>query len=214
DASHELRTPLTSVRGFTELYRSGATTDVDMVLKRIDDESRRMSLLVEDLLALTRAEGSRLELKTVDLLELSLSVAASARAAFPGRTVHVKNETSSVPVVEGDASRLHQVLLNLISNGLTHGGPDAEVTVTLGLEDEDVILTVADDGRGMPSDVAAQVFERFYREDASRSRVSGGSGLGLAITKSLVDKHGGTITVDSEEGVGSTFTVWLPRLRD
>ena len=214
DASHELRTPLTSVRGFTELYRSGATTDVDMVLKRIDDESRRMSLLVEDLLALTRAEGSRLELKTVDLLELSLSVAASARAAFPGRTVHVKNETSSVPVVEGDASRLHQVLLNLISNGLTHGGPDAEVTVTLGLEDEDVILTVADDGRGMPSDVAAQVFERFYREDASRSRVSGGSGLGLAITKSLVDKHGGTITVDSEEGVGSTFTVRLPRLRD
>ncbi|HKM25291.1 MAG TPA: HAMP domain-containing sensor histidine kinase, partial [Corynebacterium sp.] len=168
----------------------------------------------EDLLALTRAEGSRLELKTVDLLELSLSVAASARAAFPGRTVHVKNETSSVPVVEGDASRLHQVLLNLISNGLTHGGPDAEVTVTLGLEDEDVILTVADDGRGMPSDVAAQVFERFYREDASRSRVSGGSGLGLAITKSLVDKHGGTITVDSEEGVGSTFTVRLPRLRD
>ena len=77
-----------------------------------------------------------------------------------------------------------------------------------------MILTVADDGRGMPSDVAVQVFERFYREDASRSRASGGSGLGLAITKSLVDKHGGTITVDSEEGVGSTFTVRLPRLRD
>ena len=162
------------------------------------------------------SRGSRLELKTVDLLELSLSVASSARAAFPGRKVCVKNETSSVPVVQGDASRLHQVLLNLISNGLTHGGPDASVSVTLRLDDEtdDVVLSVTDDGRGMPAAVAAQVFERFYREDASRSRASGGSGLGLAITKSLVDKHGGTITVDSEEGVGSTFTVRLPRLGD
>ncbi len=213
DASHELRTPLTSVRGYTELYRSGATDDVDMVLTRIDDESRRMSLLVEDLLALTRAEGSRLELKTVDLLELSLSVASSARAAFPGREVCVKNETSSIPVVEGDASRLHQVLLNLISNGLTHGGPDARVTIELHLDADgkDVVIEVSDDGRGMPKDVAAKVFERFYREDSSRSRASGGSGLGLAITKSLVEKHGGTITVDSEEGAGSMFTIRLPR---
>lgn len=211
DASHELRTPLTSVRGYTELYRSGATDDVELVLTRIDDESRRMSLLVEDLLALTRAEGSRLELKTVDLLELSLSVASSARAAFPGREVCVKNETSSVPVIEGDASRLHQVLLNLISNGLTHGGPKARVTVSLRLDGDDVVVDVSDDGRGMPPEVAEKVFERFYREDASRSRASGGSGLGLAITKSLVEKHGGTITVTSEEGVGSVFTIRLPR---
>lgn len=211
DASHELRTPLTSVRGYTELYRSGATDDVELVLTRIDDESRRMSLLVEDLLALTRAEGSRLELKTVDLLELSLSVASSARAAFPGREVSVKNETSSVPVVRGDASRLHQVLLNLISNGLTHGGPEATVTVELQLDGPDVVVDVSDDGRGMPPEVAEKVFERFYREDASRSRASGGSGLGLAITKSLVEKHGGTITVTSEEGAGSVFTVRLPR---
>ncbi|QGU05504.1 sensor histidine kinase [Corynebacterium comes] len=211
DASHELRTPLTSVRGYTELYRSGATDDIDMVFTRIDDESRRMSLLVEDLLALTRAEGSRLELTTVDLLELSLSVASSARAAFPGREVTVSNETSSVPVVEGDVSRLHQVLLNLISNGLTHGGPEAVVTVTLRLEDDDVVLTVADDGRGMSPEAASHIFERFYREDPSRSRASGGSGLGLAIVKSLVEKHGGSITVDTTEGEGSAFTVRLPR---
>ena len=214
DASHELRTPLTSVRGYTELYRSGATDDVELVFTRIDDESRRMSLLVEDLLALTRAEGSRLETKTVDLLELSLSVASSARAAFPDREVCVRNETSSVPVVEGDPSRLHQVLLNLISNGLIHGGADATVTVTLRLDEDDVVLTVADDGRGMPPEVAAQVFERFYRQDASRSRASGGSGLGLAITKSLVEQHGGSISVTSSEGEGSEFTVRLPRVKD
>ncbi|RNE49851.1 sensor histidine kinase [Corynebacterium alimapuense] len=216
DASHELRTPLTSVRGYTELYRSGATRDIDLVLSRIDDESRRMSLLVEDLLALTRAEGSRLESAPVDLLELSLSVASSARAAFPGRKVSVSNETSSIPMVNGDPTRLHQVLLNLVSNGLIHGGDDAALTLVLDLDDkcDDVVITVRDDGRGMPPEVSDHIFERFYREDASRSRSSGGSGLGLAITKSLVDKHGGTISVDSVVGEGTAFIVRLPRLND
>jgi len=210
DASHELRTPLTSVRGYTELYRSGATDNVDMVLTKIDDESRRMSLLVEDLLALTRAEGARLDKKRVDLLELSLSVASSARAAFPGRAVEVVNGTSCVPVVDGDPARLHQVLLNLISNGLTHGGPDAKVTVTLTREGDDVVTRVADDGRGMSPEVTSHIFERFYREDSSRSRASGGSGLGLAIVRTLVESHGGSITVDSAVGEGTTFTVRLP----
>ncbi len=214
DASHELRTPLTSVRGYTELYRSGATTDVDRVLTKIDDESKRMSLLVEDLLALTRAEGSRLEKRPVDLLESTLSVASTARAAFPGREVSVINETSSVPVVDGDPARLHQVFLNLITNGLNHGGPDAVVTITLYLDGDDVVVTVADDGRGMAPEVSAHIFERFYREDASRSRASGGSGLGLAIVKSLVEQHGGAIGVESVEGEGSTFTIRLPLLKD
>lgn len=214
DASHELRTPLTSVRGYTELYRSGATDDVDRVLAKIDDESRRMSLLVEDLLALTRAEGSRLDKRPVDLLETSLAVAGSARAAFPGREVNVVNETSSIPVVDGDPARLHQVLLNLITNGLNHGGPDATVTITLHLEEDDVITTIADDGRGMTPEVSARIFDRFYREDSSRSRASGGSGLGLAIAKSLVEQHGGTISVESAEGEGSTFTIRLPRLQE
>lgn len=210
DASHELRTPLTSVRGYTELYRSGATDNVEMVFTKIDDESKRMSLLVEDLLALTRAEGSRLEKRTVDILELSLSVASSARAAFAGRTVEVVNKTSSIPVVEGDPSRLHQVLLNLISNGLNHGGPEASVKVTLEYDADDVVITVADDGRGMTPDVASHIFERFYREDVSRSRASGGSGLGLAIVKSLVEGHKGSISVESTPDVGTAFKLRLP----
>ncbi|WP_042440165.1 sensor histidine kinase [Corynebacterium halotolerans] len=214
DASHELRTPLTSVRGYTELYRSGATGDVDRVLTKINDESQRMSLLVEDLLALTRAEGSRLDKRPVDLLETSLAAASSARAAFAGRTVTVANETSSIPVVDGDPARLHQVLLNLITNGLVHGGPEASVGLTLWLDGDDVVVTVADDGRGMAPETAAHIFERFYREDSSRSRTSGGSGLGLAIAKSLVEQHGGRIRVDSVEGEGSTFTIRLPRLQD
>lgn len=214
DASHELRTPLTSLRGYTELYRSGATTDIDLVLGKVDAESKRMSLLVEDLLALTRAEGQRLNSETVDLLELCLSVAGTARAAFPNRGIAVDNKTSAVPLVVGDASRLHQILLNLLTNALRHGGEEATATIRLsfsGPGDSQVRIQVIDDGVGMSPEHAAHIFERFYRADTSRSRASGGSGLGLAITKSLVEKHGGTIAVESQEGVGSTFTITLER---
>ena len=210
DASHELRTPLTSLRGYTELYRSGATDDVDRVFSKIDDESKRMSLLVEDLLSLTRAEGNRLDKRTVDMLELTLSVASSARAAFPDREIAVENRAESVPVVNGDPDRLHQVLLNLVTNGLRHGGSEAAVTLVLRQEDGHVLIDVADDGKGMTPEVASHIFERFYREDSSRTRDTGGSGLGLAIVKSLVSQHGGTITVESEPGEGSVFTVSLP----
>ncbi|WP_376752386.1 sensor histidine kinase [Corynebacterium flavescens] len=212
DASHELRTPLTSLRGYTELYRSGATSDVDMVFSKIDSESKRMSLLVEDLLALTRAEGSRLDKRRVDMLELSLSAGSSARAAFPNREITVVNDTQSIPVVEGDPDRLHQILLNLITNGLRHGGPQAKVTLRLRKEGGDVLIDVRDDGKGMSAQDAAHIFERFYRADSSRTRDTGGSGLGLAIVKSLVEQHGGSISVTSKPGEGSTFTVRLPAL--
>lgn len=212
DASHELRTPLTSVSGYTELYRSGATDDAEKVLDKISEESQRMKLLVEDLLSLTRAEGSRLDLRPVDVLEVTMSARSSAQAAFAGRTIDVQNKSEKLPVVNGDPDRLHQVFINLISNGLRHGGDDAKVTITLSEEGRDILVRVIDDGRGMDEDTAAHIFERFYREDSSRSRSKGGSGLGLAIVKSLVEQHGGDIWVDSQPGEGSTFTIRLPRL--
>ena len=212
DASHELRTPLTSIRGYTELYRAGATEDADMVLSKIDEESDRMKLLVEDLLALTRADGSRLNMRSVDMLELVLSVASSARAAFPDRSLHVNNVADDIPMVSGDPDRLHQVLLNLISNGFKHAGPDAEVTVTVREYLDRVYIDVEDNGVGMSPEDAAHIFERFYRADTSRNRSKGGgSGLGLAITKSLVEQHDGAITVASELGKGTKFTVSLPK---
>lgn len=210
DASHELRTPLTSLRGYTELYRSGATNDVDRVFSKIDGEATRMSLLVEDLLALTRAEGSRLDLRTVDLLELALSAGSSARAAFPDRDIQVINKTQSIPLVNGDPDRLHQVLLNLIANGIKHGGEEAKVQVELRREDDDVLINVIDDGKGMTPEDASHIFERFYRADTSRTRDTGGSGLGLAIVKSLVEQHGGSISVTSAPDEGAKFTIRLP----
>lgn len=210
DASHELRTPLTSVKGFTELYSSGATQDADWVLSKIGGEAQRMSVLVEDLLSLTRAEGQQMEKHRVDMLELALAVRGSLKAAWPDRTVNVANRSENIPVVEGDPTRLHQVLTNLVANGLNHGGPEAEVNIQVETADDKVKILVIDNGVGMSKEDAEHIFERFYRADTSRSRASGGSGLGLAITKSLVEGHGGTITVDSELGKGTVFSIILP----
>ncbi|MBA1835581.1 sensor histidine kinase [Corynebacterium wankanglinii] len=212
DASHELRTPLTSVRGYTELYRKGMANDPEMVLSKIDEESARMQLLVEDLLALTRAEGARLNTKPTDVLELVLSAKSTVDAAFPDRRVEVIADTPDVAQVNGDPDRLHQVLVNLITNAYKHAGPDAEVAVTVRHNLDRVVIDVADNGCGMEPKDAEHIFERFYRADSSRNRATGGSGLGLAITKSLVEAHGGTVSVTTAPGEGSTFTISIPSL--
>ncbi|MDK8509990.1 sensor histidine kinase [Corynebacterium bovis] len=211
DASHELRTPLTSVRGYAELYTSGATDDANMVVGRIADEAGRMSLLVEDLMALVRMdEGRPLRREKVDMLELCLHVVESARAGFPGHRISVRNNAEGVPVVTGDPDRLHQVVGNLVTNAVRHGGPGTTVTVTLSTGDGQVFVEVADDGRGIAPEDLPHLFERFYRADVSRSRASGGSGLGLSIVKGLVEAHGGDVSVTSTVGEGTTFVVRLP----
>lgn len=209
DASHELRTPLTSLKGYTELYRSGAMPDADKVLSKVADEAGRMSYLVEDLLSLTRAEGAPNEMTKVDVFDLILGVAGSMRAAHPGRTINVVNDADDIPVVMGDNLKLHRVFTNLINNALVHGGADARIRIHL--VGDSVCVDVIDNGVGMSPDVSKHVFERFYRADSSRSRASGGSGLGLAIVKTLVEAHKGTVTVESEAGVGTTFKVCLPK---
>lgn len=207
DASHELRTPLTSVKGYTELYRSGAAPDAEWVIGKISEEAERMTSLVEDLLDLARSEGNSLQMQQVDLLELALSVSTSLKAAHPGRTINVRNECGDIPFVQGDSMALRRVIINLVNNALVHAGPEAIVTVALRPNGE---IAIIDDGVGMSEEDAQHVFERFYRTDTSRSRESGGSGLGLAIVKSLVEAHNGTVRVESELGKGSTFIVTLP----
>lgn len=219
DASHELRTPLTTIRGFAELYRQGATTDPALFMARIETEAQRMGLLVEDLLMLARLDAQRpLERGQVDLLALASDAVHNARAvaaaAAPENPRPIALEIRSgegTLEIEGDSERLRQVLGNLLNNALTHTPPDAAVTVRLTPRKHDVRLEVADTGPGLPEDEAARVFERFYRTDTSRTRASGGTGLGLSIVQALVSAHGGTVTVDSVVGKGTTFTVTLPR---
>ncbi|OHF36354.1 cell wall metabolism sensor histidine kinase WalK [Corynebacterium sp. HMSC074A01] len=213
DASHELRTPLTSVRGYAELYRKGMAPDADMVIDKIEVESGRMQLLVEDLLALTRAEGTRLDRKTVEMQKVVDAAVSSARAAYPERSIEVDDQCLRAAEVNGDPDRLHQVLMNLINNAFKHGGPEVDVVITLRENLDRIVLEVADNGKGMSEEDAARIFDRFYRADASRNRAGGGgSGLGLAITKSLIEQHEGTITVETAPGEGATFVISLPLL--
>jgi two-component system OmpR family sensor kinase len=222
DASHELRTPLTSIRGFAELYRQGAVTgpeNLDRVMARVEQEASRMGLLVEDLLLLARLDQQRpLEQEPVDLLGVVGDAVHDARVLAPDRTIGLELGEGA-PVVLGDEGRLRQIVTNLVSNALTHTPAGTPVTVSLEVTPspddgpDRVLLAVADQGPGMSEADRAQVFERFYRADPSRTRAAGGSGLGLSIVAALVAAHGGRVGVQSAPGSGSRFLVELPQHR-
>ena len=222
DASHELRTPLTSIRGFAELFRQGAARDPDQlaqVLRRIEDEASRMGLLVEDLLLLARLDQARpLRREPVDLLTVAADVVHAATTVHAAtHDVRLDADTGQgLPVVVGDDARLHQVVTNLVGNAVAHTPAGTRVDVRVQRRDDEVVLEVRDDGPGMAPDVAARVFERFYRADASRTRTgtaTTGSGLGLSIVSAIVAAHGGAVDLDSAPGRGSRFVVRLPAAR-
>ncbi|WP_421843993.1 sensor histidine kinase [Mycobacterium sp.] len=216
DASHELRTPLTTIRGFAELYRQGAARDVGVLMSRIESEAGRMGLLVDDLLLLARLDAQRpLERHRVDLLVLGSDAVHNARAMDPARTITLEVlDGPGTPEVLGDEHRLRQVLSNLVANALQHTPESADVTVRVGTEGDDAVLEVSDKGPGMSQEDALRAFERFYRTDSSRARTSGGTGLGLSIVDSLVQAHGGAVTVTTAPGEGCCFRVTLPRVSE
>ncbi len=218
DASHELRTPLTSIRGFAELYRMGAVpeeSDVDRVMTRIESESTRMGLLVDDLLLLARLDQQRpLERELVDLETIASDAVHDAQAVAPGRDVQLQLSTDEPVLVVGDDARLRQVVGNLVTNALTHTPESAAVTVGLSIDDSKperfAVLEVADSGPGLSPKDAQRIFERFYRVEESRTRANGGSGLGLSIVAALTAAHGGTADVETKLGSGSRFRIRLP----
>ncbi|MHC9294384.1 sensor histidine kinase [Mycobacterium sp. LTG2003] len=216
DASHELRTPLTTIRGFAELYRQGAARDIEMLMGRIESESRRMGLLVEDLLLLARLDAQRpLDQHRVDLLALATDAVHDAQSIAPKRKVKMEVfDGPGTPEVLGDEARLRQVLGNLVANAVQHTPESAGITVRVGTDGDNAVLEVCDEGPGMSQEDARRVFERFYRADSSRTRASGGTGLGLSIVDSLVYAHGGTVKVTTAPGRGCRFTVNLPRIAD
>ncbi|MGF0312188.1 MULTISPECIES: sensor histidine kinase [Nocardiaceae] len=213
DASHELRTPLTTIRGFAELYRQGAMSDISLLMTRIEGESARMGLLVEDLLMLARLDAQRpLDMRRVDVLTIAADAVHDAKAVSPARDISLKVLAGpGIPEVDGDDARLRQVLANLVGNAVRHTPESASITVCVGTTRSSVLLEVEDTGPGLAEDEAAHVFERFYRADSSRTRESGGSGLGLSIVAALVAAHNGTVSVRSTPGTGASFRVELPR---
>jgi two-component system, OmpR family, sensor kinase len=212
DASHELRTPLASIRGYAELTRrtqSELPADAVRSLGRIESEAKRMTALVEDLLLLARLdEGRALERKPVDLSRLLVDALSDAHAAGPDHTWSIDVPGEPVEVV-GDEPRLHQVIANLLANARVHTPPGTVVTATLAREGNTAMMTVLDDGPGIPTELQPVLFERFARGDSSRSRDTGSTGLGLAIVHAVVAAHGGTVSVRSEPGC-TQFRVALP----
>jgi two-component system OmpR family sensor kinase len=212
DASHELRTPLTSIRGYAELFRRGADhrpDDLAKTMRRIEDEATRMGILVDDLLLLARLDQGRPLLR--DPVDLTRVVREATEAALIVDASHpLALEVNGAVTVLGDKARLRQVADNLLANVRTHTPPWTPATVRVGSENGTAILEVTDQGPGLPPEQAARIFERFYRADQGRSRDQGGSGLGLAIVDSIVTSLGGSASVVSEPGQGSTFRVELP----
>jgi two-component system OmpR family sensor kinase len=212
DASHELRTPLTSIRGYAELHRQGATSPEEVArgMARIEREAGHMAALVEELLLLARLDQARpLADDRIDLTRIVEETIAHVRAADPQRSL-VADLPDGPAIVRGDRLRLRQVLDNLLANVRDHTDPGTIATVTLADSDGTATLTVADNGSGMSPDEAAHAFERFWQAEPSPNHPREGTGLGLAIVAELVAAHGGTITLDTSPGVGTSVTITLP----
>lgn len=217
DASHELQTPLAVMR--TELDVAIASEELQPeaieVLASAREETDRMTRIVRNLLTLARFDEGTLRLlkEPVDLHEIALASAQSlATLAREHRTT--VSVTGDAATVEADAEHLRLVVNNLIENAIRHPGADGVVVVETSAQVDRVVLTVRDNGEGIPAESLAHIFDRFFRTDASRTKTSGGSGLGLAICKEIVEAHGGTIEVSSSPGNGATFRVELPIAQD
>ncbi|GAA2096053.1 HAMP domain-containing sensor histidine kinase [Microlunatus panaciterrae] len=217
DASHELRNPLAAIRGYAELtrrQRDQVPEETAYAMTRIESEAERMSALVEDLLLLARLDsGPALDLRPVDLTELVINAASDARAAGPEHVWSLRLPEEPVTAF-GDEHRLHQVVANLLANARTHTPPGTKVETGISLDGDDAVITVTDDGPGIPPEILDQVFERFTRADTSRVRSAGSvsgrsTGLGLAIVAAVVEAHHGTVAVDSEPG-RTEFQIRLP----
>lgn len=213
DASHELRTPLTSIHGFLEVLLRGAAANPEQLqasLKSMLGESTRMKKLVEDLLLLAKLDRQpELELRETRLDSLVSEMEPHLRMLAKERTARFVLTGGVTGMYDDNA--IKQVILNLFSNAVQHTDPgQGLITVTLTATPKEAVLSIRDNGCGIPPEHLPHVFDRFYRSDASRTRSQGGAGLGLSISQSIAEAHSGEIRVMSQPGAGTAFEVRLP----
>ncbi len=211
DASHELRTPLTTIHGYAQLsLHQGDPELFTHAMGKVLVETSRMASLVEDLLLLARLDAGRpLDSRPVDLSRLALDSVTDARIVAPSHHWELDLPTEPIIVI-GDEQRLHQVVANLLTNARRHTPPGTTVTVAATSSDRSALLTIHDDGPGIPADLLPNVFQRFTRADTARNRSTGGAGLGLSLAQSITQAHQGTLTLTSTPG-NTNFTLALPR---
>ncbi|MCF6093492.1 ATP-binding protein [Microaerobacter geothermalis] len=216
NVSHELRTPLSMLQGYSEAIVDDVAASPEErkeIARIIYDESLRMGRLVNDLLDLARMEAGNtvLELSHVNMVHLIEKVMRKFTALSKEEKVFlIKDIAEPIPLIKADADRLEQVLTNLIDNAIRHTHEGGKVFVRSWADKHYLNLQVEDTGSGIPEDDIPFVFERFYKADKARTRGKSGTGLGLAIVKNIVETHGGTITVHSRLGEGTSFTARFP----
>ena len=212
NVSHELRTPMTIIRSMAETLLDDEPAFSERSIKylnKIISEVDRLSMISQDLLILSAAESNPVRKQMCDIAEVFRTAVQQLEGKAGERGLVLDFDGPAQVIVEANTSQMTQVALNLIENAIkytSHG----EIHVTVTLDEKSAKIFVKDTGIGIPSDQVKRIFERFYRIDRARSRATGGTGLGLSIVKHIVEAHGGTVTVDSDLNIGSTFAVHIP----
>ncbi|MFQ5344318.1 MAG: sensor histidine kinase [Anaerolineae bacterium] len=213
DIAHDLRTPLTVIGGYIEALRDGVLPPIPQRFDTIYSEVEHLQRLVEDLRTLSLADAGELTLNrqpTSPRFLLERQAAAYQHLAAQRKVALQVEAGPDLPQIDVDRERMAQVLGNLVGNALHHTPAGGRVTLSAAGQADAVLLAVEDTGEGIAPADLPRVFDRFYRADASRRQAEGESGLGLAIAKAIVEVHGGGISVASERGRGTRFTIALP----
>ncbi len=218
DVAHELRTPLMAMQATVEAMQDGVIPADQEHLATVAIEIRRLSRLVDAMLKLSRMENGKtpLRIEHVDAIDLVKSLVTYQEPLFNdnGLGLSFENATGHEEVyVDLDPDLIREALVNLLSNAMRYTPEGGEVKAVVAKSRREVLISVSDTGIGIAREDIPRVFSRFWRSDASRERVAGGLGVGLSLTKEIIDRHNGTISVDSELGAGTTFTLHIPLSR-
>jgi two-component system OmpR family sensor kinase len=214
DVSHELRTPLTILRGELEhvIQLQNVGPDVAESVGSALEEIDRLAQIVESLLTISHLDtgGAGIEFNRFDLQEMVKTTSEQMKLLADEKQITMSSDTSEPVYSLGDESRIKQVLVNLLDNAIKYSHRGGHVVISVRSDENAACLTVKDDGAGIPPNALAHVFERFYRAEKARPRGTAGAGLGLSIVEAVCRAHGGTVSVDSTEGKGTTVEVRLP----
>lgn len=228
NVSHELKTPIHTISGYAELLKNGLVKpgDEQEVYEKIYSESQRMSVLVEDIIELSHLDSGaeEMEKESVDLYMTAKNAVDSLSAVAENAGVEIGLTASSFGEALSDEEEppkeirifgiptlLYEIVYNLCDNGIKYNHPGGKVVVNIEETESDVVLSVRDNGTGIPKAHLNRIFERFYRVDKSRSKEVGGTGLGLSIVKHAAELHNATVDIDSNLGKGTTVTVTFPK---
>lgn len=219
NVSHELRTPITSILGFVETLQEGAIEEPDRArrfLEIVHAQANRLNLIIEDLLSLSRLESyeATIPVQHCQIHEIVNSTKLSIGPAAAQKSISVQDNYSGQTEVRANATLLEQAIKNLMDNAIKYSPENSVVRLSLRHRDGVLTVEVADNGPGIPAEDLPRIFERFYRVDRARSRDLGGTGLGLAIVKHIAIAHGGSVTVESTPGKGSTFVLSIPQVSE